>query len=212
VRPYAPVLLVLTIPLLLIVMVQQDQRRNEHRLAAIASEIAGRTVDVNCPGLLARIADASAHAGTVFFDERGRPADFTDLDDQTCSELDRFAEGKTDSGEDDKVARALHVLAHESSHLAGIRDEAAADCYGLQRTAFVAESLGADPEKAAARPPRARRAGDHRASRLPLVGMSRRRDARPRPSVAGLALAGPPTSGRMGTRSCATPELHARSS
>ena len=147
-RPYAPVLLVLTIPLLLIVMVQQDQRRNEHRLAAIASEIAGRNVDVNCPGLLARIADASAHAGTVFFDERGRPADFTDLDEQTCSELDRFAEGKTGSGEDDKVARALHVLAHESSHLAGIRDEAAADCYGLQRTAFVAERLGADPEKA----------------------------------------------------------------
>ena len=40
------------------------------------------------------------------------------------------------------------MLAHESSHLAGIRDEAAADCYGLQRTAFVAESLGADPAKA----------------------------------------------------------------
>ncbi len=42
----------------------------------------------------------------------------------------------------------MHVLAHESSHLAGIRDEAEADCYGLQRTAFVAESLGADPAEA----------------------------------------------------------------
>jgi hypothetical protein len=148
VRPYAPVLLVLAIPLLLIVSVQQDQRRNEHRLADIASEIAGRDVDVHCPGLLARLADVSAHAGTVFFDEHGRPDDFTDLDEETCSELDRFAEGKAGSGEDAKVARALHVLAHESSHLAGIRDEATADCYGLQRTAFVAESLGADPAKA----------------------------------------------------------------
>ena len=147
-RPYAPVLLALSIPLLLIVMVQQDQRRNEHRLASVASEIAGRDVKVHCPGLLARLADVSAHAGTVFFDEHGRPADFTDLDEETCSELDRFAEGKANSGEDSKVARALHVLAHESSHLAGIRDEAAADCYGLQRTAFVAESLGADPAKA----------------------------------------------------------------
>jgi hypothetical protein len=148
VRPYAPALLVLTIPLLLIVMVQQDQRRNEHRLAAVASEIAGRDVDVHCPGLLARLADVSSHAGTVFFDEHGRPADFTDLDEETCSELDRFAEGKANSGEDTEIARALHVLAHESSHLAGIRDEAAADCYGLQRTAFVAESLGADPAEA----------------------------------------------------------------
>jgi hypothetical protein len=84
----------------------------------------------------------------VFFDERGRPADFTYLDEETCSELDRFAEGKTGESDQAKVARALHVLAHESSHLAGVRDEAAADCYGLQRTAFVAESLGADPAEA----------------------------------------------------------------
>jgi hypothetical protein len=145
VRPHAPLLLVLAIPLLLIVAVQQEQRRNEHRLAGIASDIAGREVDVHCPGLLSRLADVSAHAGTVFFDERGRPADFTDLDEETCSELDRFSEGKTGQGAHAKVARALHVLAHESSHLAGVRDEAAADCYGLQRTAFVAESLGADP-------------------------------------------------------------------
>lgn len=147
-RPYAPLLLVLTIPLLVIVALQQDQRRNEHRLAAIASEIAGRNVDVHCPGLLARLVDVSPNAGTVFFDERGQPADFTDLDAETCSELDRFADGKAGGAEDAKFARALHVLAHESSHLAGIRDEAAADCYGLQRTAFVAQSLGADPAEA----------------------------------------------------------------
>ncbi len=147
-RPYAPLLIVVAIPLLFIVGVQQEQRRNEHRLAEIASSIAGRDVDVHCPGLLARLADVSAHAGSVFFDEHGRPADFTDLDEETCSELERFAEGKTGVGEDVRVARAMHVLAHESSHLAGIRDEAEADCYGLQRTAFVAESLGADSARA----------------------------------------------------------------
>jgi hypothetical protein len=147
-RPYAPLLLVLSVPLLFVVAYQQNQRRNEHRLAEIASQIAGRNVDVRCPGLLARLADPSAHAGTVFFDEHGKPAGFTDLDEETCSELARFAEGKTGPDEDARVARAMHVLAHESSHLAGIRDEAAADCYGLQRTAFVAESLGADPAAA----------------------------------------------------------------
>jgi hypothetical protein len=145
VRPFAPILLALTIPLLLLVAVQQDQRRNEHRLAAIASEIAGRDVDVHCPGLLERLADVSSHPGTVFFDERGQPANFTDLDEETCSELERFAEGKVGPSEQLKVAHALHVLAHESSHLAGVRNEAAADCFGLQRTAFVAEGLGADP-------------------------------------------------------------------
>ena len=147
-RRYAPLLIVLAIPLLLVVSVQQEQRRNEHRLANIASDIAGRDVDVHCPGLLSRLAGVSAHAGTVFFDERGRPANFTALDEETCSELDRFARGKTDRDEQAKVARALHVLAHESSHLAGVRDEATADCFGLQRTAFVAESLGADPADA----------------------------------------------------------------
>ena len=147
-RPYTPLLIVVAIPLLFIVAVQQEQRRNEHRLAAVASDIAGRDVGVHCPGLLARLTDVSTHPGTVFFDEQGRPANFTDLDEETCSELDRFADGKTGRGEEEQVARALHVLAHESSHLAGIRDEAAADCYGLQRTAFVAESLGADPAEA----------------------------------------------------------------
>jgi hypothetical protein len=148
VRRFTPLLLVLAVPLLILVAIQQEQRRNEHRLAEIASEIAGRDVDVHCPGLLARLADVSAHAGTVFFDEQGRPASFTDLDEETCSELERFAGGKTGQGEDEQVARALHVLAHESSHLAGVRDEAAADCYGLQRTAFVAERLGANPAEA----------------------------------------------------------------
>ena len=106
-RPFAPLLILLAIPLLLIVAVQQEQRRNEHRLANIASHIAGRDVTVHCPGLLSRLADVSAHAGTVFFDEHGQPADFTDLDEETCSELDRFAEGKSDQGEQAKVARAL---------------------------------------------------------------------------------------------------------
>jgi len=145
VRPLAPVLAGLTVPLLVVVALQQEQRQNEHRLGRAASEIAGRPVSVHCPGLLERLVDVSSNAGTVFFDDKGQPANFTDLDEETCSTLDRFAEGKTGPQDGTKVARALHVLAHESSHLAGVRDEAAADCFGLQRTAVVAEALGADP-------------------------------------------------------------------
>jgi hypothetical protein len=144
VRPLAPALTVLAVPLLAVMALQQEQRQNEHRLGRVASEIAGRHVSVRCPGLLKRLVDISPNAGTVFFDADGEPADFTDLDEETCSALDDFAEGDARSGDRLEVARALHVLAHESSHLAGVRNEAAADCYGLQRTEFVAESLGAD--------------------------------------------------------------------
>jgi hypothetical protein len=38
---------------------------------------------------------------------------------------------------------AVHVLAHESIHLAGVVDEAAADCLAMQVDADVAERLGA---------------------------------------------------------------------
>lgn len=147
-RPFAPVLAALAVPLLVVVAIQQDQRHTEHELATVASEIAGRKVDVHCPGILERVVGGNPNAGTVFFDDAGRPANFTDLDEQTCSTLDRFADGKTGAGDDAEVARALHVLAHESSHLAGVRNEAEADCYGLQRTAVVAEDLGADPAEA----------------------------------------------------------------
>jgi hypothetical protein len=114
----------------------------------VASQIARRPVEVQCPGILQRLADVSPHAGSVYFDADGRPADVTELDDETCSALGDFAEGYTDEGDSLRVVRALHVLAHESFHLAGVRDEAEADCFGLQRTAFVADRLGATADEA----------------------------------------------------------------
>jgi hypothetical protein len=41
--------------------------------------------------------------------------------------------------------RSVHVLAHESMHLAGALDEAQADCYAVQLDALVARALGAEP-------------------------------------------------------------------
>ena len=40
---------------------------------------------------------------------------------------------------------AVHVIAHETMHLAGLVDEASADCLALQVDAFVAMRLGAGP-------------------------------------------------------------------
>jgi hypothetical protein len=117
-------------------------------LADVASQIAARPVEVHCPGILQRLVDVSPHAGSVYFDADGRPADVTELNDETCSALADFADGRTEEGDSLRVARALHVLAHESFHLAGVRDEAEADCFGLQRTAFVADRLGATADEA----------------------------------------------------------------
>jgi hypothetical protein len=148
VRLLAPIFLVAAVPVLGFMAVHHDQHVNEQRLGRIASEIAGRDVDVRCPGVLQRLADVSPNAGSVYFAADGQPGDYTELNDETCAALDDYAEGHTDAGDVPRVARAMHVLAHESWHLAGVRDEAAADCFGLQRTAFVAEALGADPSDA----------------------------------------------------------------
>jgi hypothetical protein len=149
VRLVSPVLLVALVPVLGILAMQHEKRVKEGRLAAVASEIAGREVEVHCPGLAQKLLDVSSNAGSVYFDARGRPADFTKLNDETCSTLSGFAEGDTNADDTLRVARALHVLSHESFHLAGVRGEAEADCFGVQRVAFVAGELGAEPAEAA---------------------------------------------------------------
>jgi hypothetical protein len=148
VRLLAPVLLVAVVPVAGLMAIHHDQHVNEDRLAQIASAIAGRKVDVRCPGVLQRLVDISPNAGSVYFTADGRPGDFTELNDETCATLDDYAERHTDAGDAQRVAVAMHVLAHESWHLAGVRDEAQADCFGLQRTAFVAEELGAGLDEA----------------------------------------------------------------
>ena len=42
------------------------------------------------------------------------------------------------------ILTAVHVLTHESMHLAGVVDEAEADCLAVQSDAWVAGALGAD--------------------------------------------------------------------
>jgi hypothetical protein len=119
------------------------------RLDRIAQAISGRRdVSVRCgatgaPTILGRV---------LFYGDRpGREAL---LAPQVCGALERlWARGGPSlactrlgggvCGEDVvALAWASSALAHESFHLRGVRDEAAAECYGLQSTAFVARALG----------------------------------------------------------------------
>jgi hypothetical protein len=133
----------------------EDRIREQNRLAAVASDLAGRKVGVRCPGFLSSLVDVGGEAGRVQFDESGRPADHTDLAPQTCKAL-RHLDGVDftciDRGDCDykvfNAGWAAHTLAHEAFHLRGFQDEGVTECYALQNTAFVAERLGVPTEQA----------------------------------------------------------------
>jgi hypothetical protein len=137
---------------------RQDRVGNEHRLAAIASQIAGRDVKVDCPGWLASIGPDTV-AGTVQFDAYGRPSDKTKLRKEPCAELDAIAEGErtrqlqcaersTSCGDDaQRVAHAIDTITHESFHLRGIANEGETECNALQTMAWTATQLGATEQQ-----------------------------------------------------------------
>jgi hypothetical protein len=138
---------------------RQEAAAHEARLGAIASEIAGRPVEVRCQGRFSAAFDVTAESGTVQFDASGQPADWADLKRGICTSLARFGsehrQEKFGCAHDPlacdlDVLRSIHALetvAHEAWHLAGHADEATAECYALQRIAFVAAALGAPVEQ-----------------------------------------------------------------
>jgi hypothetical protein len=154
-------LLVILIPVAAFVAWQHHRRtENQERLAVVASAIAQRSVDVRCPSFWERLVDVRSDDGSVEFDVAGRPSDAARLSESTCERLADFARAKRKprfdcltpddgacDGKDVATARALSTLAHEAYHLAGVRDEAAAECYGVQTVDFVAERLGAAAEQ-----------------------------------------------------------------
>jgi hypothetical protein len=134
---------------------------DEAELARIATVIAGRDVGISCPGTLASLTEVSAQDGSVVFSPEGKPADEAKLSGETCRTLRRFLHGSV--GGLDCLARprrcplevreaavAVNVLSHEAWHLAGVRDEAATQCYALQSNADTAVRLGAGREDAQA--------------------------------------------------------------
>lgn len=132
----------------------RTQQADEAELARIATVIAGRDVRISCPGTLATLTEASAQDGSVLFNSEGTPADEAKLSGDTCSRLRGFLHGGVGGLEClarqrpcpldvREAAIAVNVLSHEAWHLAGVRDEAVAQCYALQSNADTALRLGA---------------------------------------------------------------------
>ena len=132
----------------------------ESRLGSIAGEIARRPVSIHCQGAVGEAIDVTAESGSVEFDANGHPADVADIKRKVCQRLQHFPKARTStrfacldtpSRCDASVvndAIALDVLAHESWHLEGNRNEAVTECYAEQTVGFVATKLGSDDVQA----------------------------------------------------------------
>jgi hypothetical protein len=138
---------------------------DEHALAAVASQIAGRSVEVQCQGFVSELVDINNRAGDVPF-PNGRAPNHTYLTRKVCADLTRFRTSSTHhalgclldidwsrwSIESDyftpcarrarAAAEAINTLTHESFHLRGFVDEAQTQCYAIQEDAWTTERLG----------------------------------------------------------------------
>jgi hypothetical protein len=123
--------------------------RLESRLSAAASEVAGEPVQVHCQTLGQSWVDAHTELGYVEVGADGRPAPRTVIAVRACDDLSGWLH--SDRGHPSLAELvAVHVLTHESMHMAGELTEARAECAAVQRDARMARALGAGPEQALA--------------------------------------------------------------
>lgn len=134
----------------------------DHKLGGIAGEVAGRSVEVDCPGFLGRLVDIRGNGGSVRFDANGKPSDTTELESSVCSALSDYSDTRKSSDyacvfgtspcttRVEKAVYAALVLSHEAQHLRGVRSERDAQCYAIQMVPLVAERLGSPPPEAKA--------------------------------------------------------------
>jgi hypothetical protein len=111
----------------------------ESRLGLVAEFIAGRPVGVRCENL-GDVDDGDEPGGVVRF-SGDEPANYARIRLDICADLRQVTRDRGAGGAAE--ARALEVLAHESFHLRGVKDEAAAECYAVQFIPLVARGLRA---------------------------------------------------------------------
>jgi hypothetical protein len=134
---------------------QADAPPGDLRLSTIASELAKRKVSIRCEGSGSLMRVDGESGRTTFVN--GKPGKTSFLQAGVCATLHGYSR-ELKAGFDCllpcarplEVAWSLNTLAHESYHLAGVRNEAETECYALQAIDFAARRLGATPEQARA--------------------------------------------------------------
>jgi hypothetical protein len=120
----------------------------EDRLAAAAGILVGNPVEVHCQTAGQEFVDVTSELGYVRYGPDGVPERATLIKHAQCTDLSRYLRSHGDHPDDGQVV-AVHVLTHEAMHMAGITDEARAECLAMQRDAKTARLLGASPQQAA---------------------------------------------------------------
>jgi hypothetical protein len=122
----------------------------------VARRLTGRAVSVRCGA----IGEDDPHILGVTPWSPSGPVDYFLMRPAQCTYLSWFRQSParwdprtcsaTDCAEVPSIAMALAVVAHESYHILGYRNEAQVECYGLQSIWFVASRLGASVPEAQA--------------------------------------------------------------
>ena len=126
--------------------VGMEHRHTEHRLAGAASVLVGAPVTVHCQTLAEAWVDVGPELGYVRFGAGGVPEHRTLLKWDTCRHLASWLRSDRRHPTLEQVV-AVHVLTHESMHMAGSRNEAVAECRAVQRDARTADLLGATSQQ-----------------------------------------------------------------
>jgi hypothetical protein len=114
----------------------------ERRLARVATTLVGAPAGVHCQSIGEAFVDAGIELGYVRYRPDGIPERTTLIKRDQCRDLAAYSRSdKRDPSQAQVVA--VHVLTHEAMHMAGIVDEAAAECAAVQRDALTARLLGA---------------------------------------------------------------------
>lgn len=143
-----PILIpLLLVPALVLGWMEWHWRADQRLFSAVATEIAGRPVAIECQRFGGALLDVTGELGFVEFDAAGRPSDTGRLERTACNDLRDYVGGDKSSPTLEQVI-AVQVLAHESYHLAGIRSESETECRAMQRLDEVAVWLGAPPAAA----------------------------------------------------------------
>lgn len=109
---------------------------------ATASVLGDRGAEFGCERLARNMLASKGLAGHVLFDADGNPARGAFLSSTTCERIKKYATDP-DAATIDHIT-SVHILTHEAAHLAGIRNEADAECLALQHDILVMQQLGAD--------------------------------------------------------------------
>jgi hypothetical protein len=121
--------------------------RLEGQLSRIASRLVGVPVRVHCQTVGEAMVATDQHLGFVPWGPDGRPEPRTTIMREPCDALAGYRSSGHRQPSEVEV-QAVHVLSHESRHMAGVMDEARAECQAMQRDAEAARLLGADATQA----------------------------------------------------------------